>query len=444
MTLGPSGKLVIGSSPPFVAGPSVLTIANNIVTANPTSFNIAGTVVQAGQPAVTVSGVAVSLGSSGKLFVGGNVGPTLPLAITTNGITATFAPNSRVDVDGTTLSMGGPGVTMSGKHVSFGPSGLIIGSNTIAIPTPASAGIASSVLTTDGVAVTIARNGQVAVDGSTLSVGGPGVTVSGKRVSVGSAGLVIGSNTYHTIAIPTPTSPLGGGALSVLTTDGQVITILPSIDVAVVGKTSSNGEEAATANGAMAASVITAALVVGGSDTIPLLATTRVATQSVLTTDGETITVLPSGQIAVDGQTLSVGEQATGAGGRLLMSMGSSGLVIGSDTVAIPKLSAATPFPSVLTTDGQILTFESSGLIAIDGTIVSSGGPAAIISASGTVETVSIGTDGLVIGSKTIPPSSGSAPTSSNIDALSGGRGKATTVRWWALLGVLMVLAMLS
>ena len=442
--LGPSGNLVIGSSVPNAVSPTVLTIAGNIVTANPTSFNIAGTVVQAGQPAVTVSGVALSLGSSGNLVIGSNTRPTPPLAITANGIAATFAPNSQVAVDGSTLSVGGPGVTVSGKHVSVGASGLIIGSTTITIPTPASADIASSVLTTDGVAVTIAPNSQVAVDGSTLSLDGPGITVSGKPVSIGSAGLIIGSNT---IAIPTPASPLDGGASSVLTTDGQVITFLPSSQVAVGGHILSIGGQAATATGGAAASVIPVGLVLGGSDTIPFPVKTPEASHPVLTTDGETITFLSSGQVAVGGQTLSIGEQATKAsGGSILISMGSSGLVIGSDTIAIPTLPAATstPIPSVLTTDGQIVTFEPSGLVAISGATLSAGGPGATITASGTVEKVSVGTNGLVIGSDTIPLPSKSAPTSSAVDVFKGGSGKTTIISWWALLGGPMMIVMLN
>ncbi|KAL8794952.1 MAG: hypothetical protein Q9195_002534 [Heterodermia aff. obscurata] len=370
VTLGPSGNLVIGSSARHVASRSVLTIAGNIVTANPTSFSIAGTVVQAGQPAVTVSGVAVSLGTSGNLVVGGNTRPTPPLAITTNGITATFARNSQVAVDGSTLSVGGPGVTVGGKHVSVGASGLIIGSTTIAIPTPASAGTTSFILTTDGVAVTIAPNSQVAVDGSTLSVGGPGVTVSGKPVSVGSAGLIIGSNT---IAIPTPASPVNGGASSVLTVDGQVITFLQS------------------------------------------------------------------SRVAVDGQTLRIGEQAATIDGSILMSVGSSGLVIGSDSIASPIFPAATSSPSVLATDGQIVSSRPSTLIVIDGTTLSDGGPAATITASGTVEIVSLGPGGLVIGSGTSSLPVESTPTST----VKGGSGKTTAINWWSLLGGLMVMVML-
>ena len=349
VTLGPSGNLVIGSSTPHVGGPSVLTIAGNIVTANPNSFSIAGTVVQAGQPAVTVSGIAVSLGSSGKLVVGGNTRPTPPLAITTNGIAVTFAPNNQVAVDGSTLSVGGPGVTVSGKHVSVGASGLIIGSTAIAIPTPASADVASCVLTIDGVAVTIASNRQVAVDGSTLSLGGPGVTISGKPVSIGSAALIIGSNT---IAIPTtPASPLHGDASSVLNTDGQIMTFLPSSQVAVGGQTLPNGEQARTTTG-VAASVVPAVLSTENSKTIPLPTITWVsASPSALTS----VLSLPSSHgIIVDGQTLSIGGQAVSFNsGEIVLSLGSSGLVIDSDTIVSPTLPATAAATTVLSTNAQ-------------------------------------------------------------------------------------------
>ena len=91
---------------------------------------------------------------------------------------------------------GGPGTTLNSTLISLDASGsLLIGTSTIPlhIPTPA-------VISTDGQIWTVEQGGLLAVDGVTLSSGGPGTTISGSPVNVGPGGLVIGSDK---VSLPT-------------------------------------------------------------------------------------------------------------------------------------------------------------------------------------------------------------------------------------------------
>lgn len=324
VSLGSSGNIVLGDSGSHPES-SVVTIAGNIITANPTSFDIAGSPVTAGGPEITVSGVAVSLGSSGDLVIGGASGKARPTTVqplplftvgsviftanpsgfaiegttlsvggpgitvastpvsinsqgslllgsstialqtstpsilTSDGQTITFRQSDQVAVGGTTLSIGGPGISVSGKPISMGSNGLVIGSDTITPQNPI-----PTALTTDGQTYTFESSGLVALDGTTLSIGGPGTTVSGKPISVGTAGLIIGSDTVS-ILTSTPKDP---ARPTVLTTDGQTVTLQAGGGVAVGGVTLSAGGPAATVGGVYVSGGISDLVV--ESDRIPL------------------------------------------------------------------------------------------------------------------------------------------------------------------------------
>lgn len=273
VSLAPSGNLVVGTGSPHQSL-TILTIAGHIVTANPTSFEIAGTPVKAGEPAVTVSGTGISMGLSGDLVIGGSTttpsppaavftvgaqhftangaglvesgttvtaggpaalisgtnisldpsgvlivgditttppGLALPSVFTVGGETFTASPTG-FSVDGTTLSAGGQGITVNSTPISLYPSGsLLIGTNTVRLPIPTPA-----VVTTDDQVLTVEQNGLVAVDGVTLSSGGPGTTISGTPMSVGSGGLMVGSDTIRLPtangSAPSPVAPFTGSA----------------------------------------------------------------------------------------------------------------------------------------------------------------------------------------------------------------------------------------
>lgn len=67
--MGPSGDLVVGGGVDS-KGEAIVTMADHAVTAGPTSFDIAGTSVTAGGPDVTIPVTAVRLDKSGNLVIG--------------------------------------------------------------------------------------------------------------------------------------------------------------------------------------------------------------------------------------------------------------------------------------------------------------------------------------------------------------------------------------
>lgn len=259
VSLAPSGNLIVGTGTSHQSS-TVLTVAGHIITANPTSFQVAGTPVKAGAPAVTISGTRISIGLSGDLVIGSSVTPNSPpaaiftvgsqrftadgadiigsdttihagdpavlvggtsasldssgvlvLGISTTTLAGlspssiytvgdeTFTANpTKFSVAGTTLLAGGPGIMVNSTSMSLNPSGsLILGSKTIPLSTPTPA-----VITTDGQVYTIESSGMIAVNGITLSSGGPGAKINGTPMSVGLGGFIIGTST---IPLQTPT-----------------------------------------------------------------------------------------------------------------------------------------------------------------------------------------------------------------------------------------------
>ena len=132
VSLAPGGTLAIGSSTTALPAQTVFTVGGQTFTAEPTGFAIASTTLSPGQ-AVTISGTVVSLGPSGTLVVGPNT-ITLPTqsVFTVDGQTFTAEPTGFV-LDGTTVAPGGPGVAISGVHISLGTNSVLhIGSQTLA------------------------------------------------------------------------------------------------------------------------------------------------------------------------------------------------------------------------------------------------------------------------------------------------------------------------
>jgi photosystem II stability/assembly factor-like uncharacterized protein len=309
------------------------------------------------------------------------------------------------------------------KYVSAADSAtLILGTNTAQDP-PAQGSLSSGtgqvldpgpiIFTVGSKAVTATPGHPLVVAGSTLSANAA-VTVDGHTYSSGSAGLIVDG----TSVVPPP----GGGrqaSAAVITIGSQVFAASaagPDHPSAIVidGTTLLPGGPIATIGG-VEVSAVSAGLMVGGTQTIPLsdpaLVSAGASSQAIFTLGGSLITAfLPSGTgnaIVVDGTTLSPGGLAATISGTVV-SAGSAGLVIGStQTIPLSNLRSASDdaaSQAVFTLGHSPITaFLPSGTgkaIVIDGTTVSLGGPAATI--DGTV--VSAGGAGLVIGgTQTIP-----------------------------------------
>ena len=146
------------------AGLSTITFAGQELTVGPGDIIVDGTTLFP-HSAITVSGTVIYLGGDGVLDVGlsstslfpnsaGALATTTPEVVTLYGETFTLEPSGIVDVDGTTLSAGGQGATISGKPMSVESGGrIVVGSLTAtesAGNTPSKTGAAAASSSTSG------------------------------------------------------------------------------------------------------------------------------------------------------------------------------------------------------------------------------------------------------------------------------------------------------
>lgn len=257
ISLGSSALIVGTSTVPLRFQPSdpfITTVAGHPITAAPSAVDVAGTILHPGIPAVTLDGTAVSLDTANHLIVGsktialsdGKQGPDRlrlgglndqsshsvaePFITTIAGHAITAAPNA-VDVAGTTLHPGDPGVTVDGTAVALDTAHhLVIGSKTIPL-TNESTGLGGLILgglgypstsssdddahpfitTIAGQAITAAPT-AVAFAGTTLTLGAPGKRINGTLIFLNTAGqLVVGSKT---VALQSERGGFGTAGLS--------------------------------------------------------------------------------------------------------------------------------------------------------------------------------------------------------------------------------------
>ncbi len=321
-------------------------------------FIIAGQTLTPGGAAITVSGIPISLPASqtpaanlpamaieASAFQTG--GPMHGVAPVTVG-TQVFTPNpSAFEIAGTTISAGGPGITVAGTVISLQSSGagLVIGSSTLALATSAaSPGVPTAI--TIGDQVFTPKPSAFAIAGTTISAGEPGVIIAGTFISLqpSGTGLVVGSSTLALAA-----STAYPGSPTPITIDNQVFTPNPT-GFSIAGTTLSAGAEG-------------------------------------ITIDGTAVSLQPSG----------------------------AGLVVGSRTITLPSQPIA---PNAITIGKQIFTPNPTGF-SIAGTTLSAGGPG--ITVDGTVVSLEASGVGLVIGSSTVKlQGTSSSAGSTNAEPSSG------------------------
>ena len=411
------GKTILPGSVATIAGTRVSLGPSNIVigTASiplptetsrnnePSAFSIAGTTISNGGAPITVSGTRISLGHSG-LVVGTK---TIPLTDGPSLGEQTSVPKV-FSVDGTGVTQGSPAVTISGTRVSVGASNVVIGSKTINLPS-------SSIFTAGGQTFTPRANG-FSIDGTTLTPGGSTVTIAGTKVSLASGSeLVVGSSTIAVPAGPSPTLSVDGQTLTKISADQKGSAYL------IDGYTITPGGSAVTVSGTPVSINPSNSLVIGSS-TIALATAGSGAKasgeNSPLTAGHETFIPIDSTAVSVDGTTLTVSGPAFTESDGTVVSLGPSGLVVGSSTYAFPTpasdtLTAVTngPIagsPGVFTIDGETFTAAATSALVIGSTSLSEGGPPVTI--NGTI--ISLGTSALTVGASTIPLASVSGLTS--------------------------------
>ncbi|CAD6588434.1 MAG: hypothetical protein ASARMPREDX12_003327 [Alectoria sarmentosa] len=260
-----SSALVIGTSTvPLGSGnptPIITTIAGHVITAAPNAIAVAGTTLTRGAPPITVSGTPIHFGSS-ALAIGTSTVPLVsptpePIITTIAGQTVTAVPNVVV-IAGSILSPGGPDTTIDGTILSLDTAGqFVVGSKTMTLASKVPATVTTTIA---GQLITAAPN-AIAVAGTTLFPGAPGMTLDRTLLSLDTASqLIVGSKTIILVS---------SSRTSILTTiGGQVITAAPN-RIAIAGTTLTPGASAVTLGGTLV-SLNTAGQLVVGSDTMTL------------------------------------------------------------------------------------------------------------------------------------------------------------------------------
>ena len=154
----------------------------------PSALAVAGQTVQNGGPPITVSGKAISLGPS-ALIVGSKT-IALPTAPAKNAQAGQPIPAAVFSVAGTGITAGKPAVTVGGSTISLASDSLLVNDKTILLP-------ASSAMTVSGHRLQQLGSTAVSIDGRTVSLSGPAQTGrDGSRFSLGPSGLAINNATY--------------------------------------------------------------------------------------------------------------------------------------------------------------------------------------------------------------------------------------------------------
>ena len=343
-------------------------VAGQVISGDKSHAVVDGQTILPGS-AATISGTPVSLGN-GNLIVGTD---SIPLPTAVPGGLQAVGP-SAFAISGSTVSNGGSPITVSGTRISLGPSGLVVGSSTIPLTNQAQMSQAT------GPPVYY-------IDGTGVTQGSPAVTVSGTRISLGSSNVVIGSST---IALPSS---------SVLSVGGQAFTPQAG-GFSIDGTTITPGGPGVTISGT-AVSIDSSSNLIIGSSTIAM--TAGITGSPTLAVAGETLTARPKslgGGFVVDGQTITPGAAAVTISGTAVSLNTASSLIVGSSTIALASAGPGDFYKdgkAPLTAEGETFTPLGASSVVIDGTTLSISGPA--ITDHGTV--ISLASGGFVVGIST-------------------------------------------
>ena len=333
---------------PAAPFPTVTAAGQLLTISDPSAVSIAGTVLTPGGAEVTIAGTPVSLAPSGNLVVG--TGPPLPSStvLTIAGHIITANPTS-FQIAGTPIKAGDPAVTISGTAISIGSSGdLVVGGvASTTFPPAAVFTVGGQQLTADGA--------DLVASGTTIHACQPAILVSGTTVSLGSSGVLVVGGTTTTLA--------GFSPSSTFTVGGQTFTANPT-KFSVAGATLSAGGAGITLNNTLISLNPSGSLLIGTS-TVPL----QTPTPAIIATDGQFFTVEQGGLVAVDGVTLSSGGSGTTISGTPV-SVGSGGIVMGSDTIPLPTISGSasstvTPFTGAASRSVGSSRFVLWGLLVV-------------------------------------------------------------------------------
>ncbi|MCJ1230204.1 hypothetical protein MMC12_006876 [Toensbergia leucococca] len=335
-------------------------------------------------------GASVDPGQSNSVKVASSANVA---SIGTNaGETLQALSSEAVPVPTTYIQPGSGDTGVGGVQNSQNPTGVAAGGTTAVPITEDTSLPLSSIALINGQPLQIASNGGIIVGSSTLQSGAQ-TTIGGADISVGNGNAVIAGTTVPLIAAQASSPPI---------ITGHQIEVAPNGGAIIDGSSLAPGSQVTIAG--IPVSAGTSQVVVGSSTyTLP---TPAPAPLPVIA--GQQITTNPSGALLVGSETIVPGIPTIIAGTPI--SLGASNIVVGTSTFALP--STVAPPLQIVTAASQTFTALPNGAIAIDGSTLSPGSPARIISGSA----ISIASSAIIIGSSTIPfPTSATADISQTI-----------------------------
>jgi hypothetical protein len=347
---------------------ALLTIGSRTFTADAsTHFSIAPDLTLAPGGSATIDGTTVHLGPSGFLA---------SLAVV-NGVTQTLSPplitpapafylggnaygtngGAAFVVDGQVLTPGGA-ITVSGTPVSFvkGGTAVVVGGFTQRLPQAQAT--PSPVLSFAGQIYTAQADSAFVVNGNTLTRGGV-ITISGTKVSYVSEGTaVVVNGKTQALAQASPTSA------PVLTIGGQEYTARTGLNFVINGATLIPGGQVTVDGTTISlANEGNTAVVNGVTQT---LSTGTTGSGAVLSIGGRAYTAGSGPNFVIGSQTLIPGKAISFDGTSVSLAPGGSAVVVNGVTQTISSESP-TQVAAVLTIGGQTYTARSGTSYVIAG-----------------------------------------------------------------------------
>ena len=422
VSLGPSHLIIDGTHShrllPTAHLPSIVAIGTHsfaLPTNGASTVAIGSQKASVGGPRITVGNVPVSLASS-HLVVGTHSHRLLAtsrradpsaVAVGSHNVVIPAYGASSIVIGSQTASVGGSRITVSGLPISLAPSHLMIGSISYALPIASGSAKATSVNVAGySFAIPSAGVGAITIGSQIVSAKGPAITISNTPVSLGNDALVVGSST-QLLALPQSTmaAPITIGGY-------QIIPPGPGSNLVIGTHTLAPGQGI----------TISATPIFLGSNFLAV-GTSKIPLPTAepdqinhkqphyFAIGSQTIAIQSAG-IVVGSQTLQPGGPAITVSGTSY-SLGTTEFIAGSLTETFPAAAKPSHFRPFVVMSGlsQIDASSIHDIIAvgeetiklnpsnivIHGTTLTPG--ASGITIDGTV--ISLGTDELVVGSKT-------------------------------------------
>ncbi|KAG8529003.1 uncharacterized protein KY384_006692 [Bacidia gigantensis] len=358
-------------------------------------------------------------------------------SIIVGGHTVQPAASQGLAVDGVHLNPATPVTTASNVQISVGAAGVVLGGNTIAVPSHDSTVAAPNIaIGTHHINIipNAAAGHQLVIDSSTLPAGASQATVGNHIVSlVNGAQLSVLPTTLPYIPLantnsPSTTSPIVFPAVGLITPQA-----LPNSAISLAGTTLSAGGPAATASGTPISVLPSNAGLVIGSQTVHPQPIPTPPPQLGLVLNGTTLTPLSGSKVVVAGSTLSQNGQTVALGNGEICTLRNGSVGVGDETYPLPVVvaTASTPASSV---ESKIQSL-ANGDVVYQGKTLEKGGPAVtlaggeVVSLEGSGKSVSVSSTSVASSSAATSPASGTtaAPTTNASTSSTSQKSAATT-----------------